>query len=905
MASTTTNGALTPPVLLPTSTTPVLAKRKRLETPPIHLSNGASPSVLATLVNGASRSRQDMLDDVLSILKRFDTQPSILNLPITSATPRASSGQSESKRAKLATPDSPTTITSLVKDGSYDSLKALERDVESASVKVLASIAGSEAVDGPTSVEQTRLQVLAFRKILKDLVTREDTRNLPANGKENAPAKGGNFGAETATEEPVEVKQEAPESRTVLTLFGSAQGPKQLFSSLQQSVHVPSHDAQGNPSMDTSVAVTLPLRESSLPNIISTTQVFALQEDAGDQPKKKVATFGELYRAPHHLKPLSPPKLAKPLATKGSTITFAPVDSLSKSSRQSSHHYANQGQSTGHWLGYGGVDLPKDPASPTAKQKSRQRALSTGEAQLPPSESSLAAVQQAKEDALFRSVYSSFAPSRDDATAIIAQETKNKIWWKKIGEKRFNDTFAIDPALLGLDESSEVGVDCIIDEEEDLKDAVENFTPFEVDPFAKDRSELEKNTDEILDEISDLLATLASHQRIRNSSLATNPRTPVVQNSSLASLAGSPSTPSSEEFDVYNMLKSQLTLMIAQLPPYAVAKLNGDQLADLNISRTIIIETTDHKGVLEEDYLSRLAKAPPMPVAAPPTLSRMASSGSGTHYPSANAQYSRPTPVAHAPSARPVSSAQSYYPQQQTSHRSPGVQYQRTSSGHSQPFQAPVPAYVNNTPRQNYPATQGMGQQTPRTGYAQATPSQYFPGQRPATNYGGPTNSQYYQSSPQVQPQNRYPAQQVQNGYYQRPQNVAPMHSYNTVQSPHGRTVSPLKAVTASMNPAGYGSRPTFGTPVSGGQVRSTYYGQSQYGNPQVTQPVTPGQAGSIVSSSMPSQQMMLERQQQQQSQARLAAQNSFNSRQGSGTPQPPNPQYNGQSPVNGAQMVA
>jgi hypothetical protein len=42
---------------------------------------------------------------------------------------------------------------------------------------------------------------------------------------------------------------------------------------------------------------------------------------------------------------------------------------------------------------------------------------------------------------------------------------------------------------------------------------------------------------------------------------------------------------------------------------------------------------------------------------------------------------------------------------------------------------------------------------------------------------------------------------------------------------------------------------------------------------------------------------MMIDRQQAQvvaQSQARLAAQNSFSSRQGSGTPQPPNGTYGG-----------
>jgi len=69
--------------------------------------------------------------------------------------------------------------------------------------------------------------------------------------------------------------------------------------------------------------------------------------------------------------------------------------------------------------------------------------------------------------------------------------------------------------------------------------------------------------------------------------------------------------------------------------------------------------------------------------------------------------------------------------------------------------------------------------------------------------------------------------------------------------------------------------------------MRSTYYGPSQYGTPQAPATSTPFTSGAANP-----QQMMLERQQAQavaQSQARLAAQNSFNSRPGSGTPQPVN----------------
>jgi hypothetical protein len=702
-----------------------------------------------------------------------------------------------------------------------------------------------------------------------------------------------------------EIKEEEPlESRTVLTLYGTAQGPKQLFSSLQQPVSVPPTVPGSGADRVSSVKVFLPLPEASLPNIISTTQVFPLPED--DQ-KKKSKTFGETFPPPAHLPQLSPPKLAKPPISRGNTITFAPQEAPSTPARKTPYSYSSQNLATGHWLGYGGVDMPKDPTSPTAKQKSRQRALSTGEAQLPPSEATLAAVHQAKEDALFRSVYSSFAPTRDDSTAIIPAETKSKVWWQKVGEKRFHETFPIDPALLESDVSVEAEAGEVVDEAEAFKEAVENFTPADPNPFASvEKSDMEKSTDEVLQEISDLLETLASHQRIRNSSLATNPRT-VLHNSSLATLAGSPSSPSSEEIDIYQMLKSQLTLMIAQLPPYAVAKLNGDQLDELNISRTLIIETEDHNGVLEEDQYPRRSTVPTP--GAPPPLSRMASMGTPahSHYPPSSSQYSRNTPSAHQPSARPAQPVQNYYPQQQPALRSPSVHYQRSASNPNQTFQTPAASYGNSTPRQGYGAQ--YGQQTPRPGYAQAATGQYY-SQRPAapaSNYGNVATQQYYQTTPQPQ-SHRYTPQQAQNGYYQRPQTTA---SYNYSTNPTVRTGSPMKANPSVAQPGQHSSRAGYGTPVSGASIRGGGYypqgvaGTAQYATPPPSTPsaATPGGYNTMGSNH---QQMMVDRQQAQiaaQSQARLAAQ-SFN-RHGSGTPQPPNPQYNGQQQPNGAPMVA
>ncbi|KAF1920479.1 hypothetical protein BDU57DRAFT_591597 [Ampelomyces quisqualis] len=888
------NGTLAPPTLLPAPKSPSPAKRKHVATNSV-APNGASVSVQGQSARGSAYSLQMVLADMLSLLKSYDIQPSILTYTISSAITRSPSGEAGSKRARLTPPTGSATIASRIHDGSYNTLQMFQKDVEHVTTELLAASAAEDPSNGSNSLQETALQakVLAFRRVAKSLVDRESARNTQLQTKQLEGDNEKHVSKEDSTPVPIkDEEQETPQSRTVLTLFGSAnQIPKQLFSSLQQSRKVvPSGSAPT--TFDTSVRVTLPLRESSLPNIMSTTEVYPIPDQA-DSKITKVTTIGEVFRAPTYLPQISPPKAARPSTGKSHTITFAPPETP-KPSRKGSQSYAHQNLSVGFWLGYAGVDMPRDQSSPTAKQKSRQRALSMGEAQQPPSEASLVAVQQAKEDALFRSAYSSFAPTRDDSSAIIPEETKNRIWWQRVGEKRFQETFPIDPELLQADDASEKEA---INEEEGFRAAVDNFVPLETDILSepKERSEEEKGTDEILQEISELLETLASYQRIRNSSLTTNPRTPVVQNSSLASLAGSPSTPSTEEFDVYQILKSQLTLLISQLPPYAVAKLNGDQLEELNISRTILFDTKEYKGVLEEDALSRLAKAAPVPASTPATLARTGS-GTHSHYPTGSGQYNRPATSVHQPSARPVQSAQSFYPQQQSLHRSSSMLSQRSPSGPSHSYQAGGASYAPSS--RTYSTTQTYNQQTPRPSYGQTSSGQYYP-QRSTqpSSFGSAVASQYHAPTPQTQPQNRYTTQSAQNGYLPRAQNAS--LTYNASQAPSAGAATPLKA-TPAQSQSTLGARPGYSTPVAGGQMRSTYYGPSQYGTPQASTPSTT--FGSLPANP---QQMMIDRQQAQvaaQSQARLAAQTSFSSsRQGSGTPQPPNGSYNGH--VNGTSM--
>ncbi len=55
-------------------------------------------------------------------------------------------------------------------------------------------------------------------------------------------------------------------------------------------------------------------------------------------------------------------------------------------------------------------------------------------------------------------------------------------------------------------------------------------------------------------------------------------------------------------------IASQLALIIKTLPPYAIAKLNGDQLEELLISTKVQISTDQYRGVMEEDDAAAQAR---------------------------------------------------------------------------------------------------------------------------------------------------------------------------------------------------------------------------------------------------------------------------------------------------------
>lgn len=808
-----------------------------------------------------------------------------MNFPLQSGRLRSPSGEPSAKRKKLSQNASANTIAARLDAGTYTGLDELVGDVEHACSEVLTSIQGNEQSVSSLGNDRVLEGVLAFKAALKKVMIREAQRKPSAKQSASEPVDDDAQGNKTAADGDVKVKQEVEETdefqsgRTVLTIFGSAQGPKQLFSSLQQPVQfLPKKDHTMVAELDSSVDVTIPLPDGSLPNMISTTKIVPVHtEDAANA--KRVVTFGELFSPPANLPQLTPPKPTKQLTTRGNSVSFVSRDSLSKSNRRGGYFYPTEVLSTGQWLGYGVVDKPQEPSSTEEKRKQRDRALSTGESKPPLSEATLAALQQAKADALFRSVYASFAPDHDDASAVVPERTKSAVWWHKIGQKRYEQTFALDPALVETHEDATTDAASVsADDEKALAEAVADFVP-ESNEFAEQSAadQHEKERDEVLKEISELLETLYSYQRIRHSSLASNSRTPVSQNTPLTELTGSPTSPSSAEIDVYKILKAQLSLMIASLPPYAVAKLNGEQLEELNISKNIMIEAKDYKGTMEEDTLTRALKNAAIGAAAAATpVPRIASSGSHSVYPAAQTQYGRSTPAAPAASRVPGSNPQSYFPQQQPPNRTPALQHQRSYTGTSQSYQTPAP-YAAGSQRPSY-ASQAYNQHTPRPSYGQTSSQQYYQPRAGQQSYG-----QYYQNSPQTQPLSRSYQQQPPSAYQQRAQNPPSMYSYgssqNNISLKAGNTPAYAQTRQYYQPPVnqGYGSRPA--TPSSGGPN---------------------GHGGSM---SAAEQQAVVERQRAQLAMppARGAAQANM-TRPGSGTPQPPNSQYstqvNGTSPA-------
>ena len=753
------------------------------------------------------------------------------------------------KRPKISEATRGHTIAERIEADEYTSLEDVREDVEATCSEMLAS--GS--ANGGSVNRQLQAGVLAFRKLVNTLLNAESLRLRPSQPNDKR------IKIEDTGESNFKLTEAALDDghsgKTVLTLYGNAQGPKQLFSSLQQPIQASRGRGGGKGQIlgTDDLRATAPLREAALPNLITASKIIPTQADDAVSEKASAPTIGELFAPSSAIPQLSPPKPPKQSTTRGSRIGWVDSNSLPKTGRKGT--YTTQNLTTGHWLGYNNVNIPQEPSSPIAKRKQRDRALSTGEARPAPTEEATAALQQAKEDALFRTAFSTFAPTRDDSIAIIPEETKNRVWWQRHGEKRFVETFAIDPTLEDATSVNAEAEKTTVAEDKEMQEAIDAYIPEEAEKLIK-TEETEENEDkevnDVLQEISELLETLHSYQRIRNSALPATTRAPAAnQKPSLPWLAESPTIPSTAEFDTYGILKDQLRLLIASLPPSAVAKLNGEQLEDLNIKQTINIENKNYRGTMEEHQATRYAKAATLNPPIGPTRS---SSSLGQVQYSSTAQYGR-TPLPQT-GTRATQATQGYYPQQQPPNRSPSLNFsQRPSSGNSQTYNTPT--------------------QPSRTSYSTSY-SQSRPGQQ---SYGGVPNSGNYNYNQQYSAAT--PVSRAQNGagYPPRPSSSIPpayptptAGTYHRVSSPHSkapptypnnsRQSYPPSYGTASTSipPAGKQSSPSTPNPTSAPPQAHSATGPSGYHTYQTSQ----------------EQQLMLDRQKAQlamQPQARASAQ--------------------------------
>ncbi|KAL3426440.1 hypothetical protein PVAG01_03231 [Phlyctema vagabunda] len=874
MAST--NGVLSPPVN-PDNTTSLnlAAKRKRDDSAeiPHHVANGTSDSNIATSTDHAAAS-QSLIRDLLDVLKGHDTNPSILerslpehNLP----------GETQVKRQK----SEDSSILGRYASNHYTNIDQVLKDIDTAVMGLIESLQlANVRTPYPTqSPAQTELfsKISAFKKWAHDLVRREKaltekSSNTGINGVINNGSylSNGSLGAHAVTQ----INATAKENGLVLTVYGNASGAKQLFSSLQKTSTVDGKEV-------------LPvLREAGLPNGIATTQIVPIQPSGLTDDKRRSQTLGELFPSPPTILHPQPPKPSKIASTRSGTVGWY-QPSTTREVRFKDIIYFDQNISTGQWLDY-------SHAAPPHTKRKRDRAMSTmGLARpltsdLEPEES-----EASKLDALFRSAYSGFAPTKDDSAAIVPEEVVNRIWWQRVGGKTFERLIGTVSESKDATTAEATSASLSLNDEEymQLKKAVDNWDEEMVDPSLEklepgfEKSAEDKEVDEVLQGINELLETLNSFQRIRHLQIQPGGRPGLIPGIEMPT--GTPTKPSDSEISTYETIRNYLTMMIASLPPYAVAKLDSDRLGELNVSTKIEVKVNDYKGVMEEDEATARAKAAAMNsglnsagVRPPSALSHRSSSAAlyGNQY----ASGSRPA----APSAMPYNGAT------QTPVRQTSGSWPRPPNTAPVPYQAPRPASGASYRPGSYTQTPSYPHQTPRpvqNSYAQYTPSAYNGGgarklSTPTHNYV-PVPVQNYgnggQGVPQTAPSARYgaipgayqPAQPIQNGMDYRygngmanrqPSPQKPFSPQPSLAQPPSRSFG---TPTPSMAP----SRPYLpgATPIMNGMSTQQQQYQRASASPYASSVMTNEQQASL----MERQRAQLIQQQESQGPARVSEQ--------------------------------
>ncbi|PNP56636.1 hypothetical protein THARTR1_03332 [Trichoderma harzianum] len=657
---------------------------------------------------------RELVKAFFEALQSFDISPSILDRPLSLPEP-APQDEPQAKRQKSVEPPIKQSIADKVTADAYASLDAIAADISSAVQSSLSEMDSASSNPGARAMTIKRAaQINGFWERASDLVRREKaypkTRLEPANGEAES---------HTASEK----------SEMVLSLVGYAPQERRLFSSLPLSKDVD-------------------LSDVNLPPGVSITRVVP------SNPQDRTQTLGELFAPPRPLPPLQPPKQPKTQA-KGNRLDFYHPH-LTDSSRYRGNSYFNTKLSTGYYLDY-------SQAAPSWQTKTKQHERAQSLAGRKPS---LSELEMSEMETLFRGAFSTFAPCKDDAAAVVPSSVAGRIWWQRSGKQSFQRMIEVeyygdlqDAEPVDATESMEV-------DESAVQDAIDNWDETVIDPSLEDimgskHDEQDKEADEILEEVSDLIETLASYQRIRNLTLPNSQNRQSSDPVNGDMLANAGPQPSEEEHATYYMLKAQLALIIKTLPPYAVAKLNGDQLDDLLISTKIMVHTDQYKGTMDEDEASAQARLKAQQQAAQAAQANVrppqqrTPSISAVPYPNQYAAAAAANQYVTPSRAAPPPPPQYYRP-------TPAPNYQQPRNlGPPAPHQ-PRPQPNQYTRTNGYPnqyATQLAKAQTPY-GH-QSLPQQYATQQRP--NYGqmpqqGTPNARYtFQPNYQHQPASPVP----------------------------------------------------------------------------------------------------------------------------------------------------
>lgn len=340
--------------------------------------------------------------------------------------------------------------------------------------------------------------------------------------------------------------------------------------------------------------------------------------------------------------------------------------------------YTNQKLSAGTWLH--GNKTPSLPASTWSdRSKPKERPASVSEMVAEKSEQDHAVIRKAKRKferdrnaAAFKSVYSSFAPSYDNTNSVVSQEQRTRLWWeKKYGAqsgfvRRDMATQGMDAFAPQTDQEALTAVDT-----EAIEDAIENFDEKVYSEARLDSLDegdhtnaSDKETGELLEEISEMLVTLSSYQRNRHRDLRAR--------ESAVNELGTASKPSSAEFSLHTVLRDQLAVLVSSLPPFALAKLDGERLKELNITTVLELEDDVHRGTLEDEVRSNPNPYQPNPPSSAglrhPSISaaRPSTYTTSTGSPASRNNYSAPrsssTFYAGRPSASSNAGAYGTYP---------------------------------------------------------------------------------------------------------------------------------------------------------------------------------------------------------------------------------------------------